>query len=85
MAKYDKRLEKLREILEAFIEEKIKAEDIEWMEEQEVMDWLRISRSTLYRWRKNRVIIYSKLGGRTLYPKQLLQKYFFYMAMKNTG
>ena len=72
----------MEEILKELAEGMPKTEEIEWIEEQEVMDWLKISRSTLYRWRSARIIMYSKMGKRPLYPKQLIQKYIVRLALR---
>ena len=37
--------------LQQYISEKINPNDIEWIEEQEMMDWLKLSRSPLFRLR----------------------------------
>jgi hypothetical protein len=68
--------------LQQFISEKINPNDIEWIEEQEMMDWLKLSRSTLFRLRSRRRILFVKLGSRVMYPKQLIQKYFFNRLIK---
>lgn len=38
-------------------------------ESHNVMRLLKISESTLYRYRKQKIIAYTKLGGKYLYPK----------------
>ena len=38
-------------------------------ESHNVMHLLKISESTLYRYRKQKIIPYTKLGGKYLYPK----------------
>lgn len=68
--------------LQQYISEKINPKDIEWIEEQEMMDWLKVSKSTLFRLRSRRRILFVKLGSRVMYPKQLIQKYFFNHLIK---
>lgn len=68
--------------LQQYISEKINPNDIEWIEEQEMMDWLKLSRSTLFRLRSGRRILFVKLGSCVMYPKQLIQKYFFNRLIK---
>jgi len=41
----------------------------EFYESHNVMYLLKISESTLYRYRKQKLIPYTKLGGKYLYPK----------------
>jgi hypothetical protein len=41
----------------------------EFYESHNVMYLLKISESTLYRYRKQKIIAYTKLGGKYLYPK----------------
>jgi hypothetical protein len=41
----------------------------EFYESHNVMRLLKISESTLYRYRKQKLIAYTKLGGKYLYPK----------------
>lgn len=68
--------------LQQYISEKINPNEIEWIEEQEMMDWLKVSKSTLFRLRSRRRILFVKLGSRVMYPKQLIQKYFFNRLIK---
>jgi hypothetical protein len=68
--------------LQQYISEKINPNEIEWIEEQEMMDWLKVSKCTLFRLRSRRRILFVKLGSRVMYPKQLIQKYFFNRLIK---
>jgi len=68
--------------LQQYISEKINPNEIEWIEEQEMMDWHKVSKSTLFRLRSRRRILFVKLGSRVMYPKQLIQKYFFNRLIK---
>ena len=65
----------LRQLFADFFNQQLKPEEIQWLEEQQVLDWLRISRSTLYRLRQNQLIFHCKMGGRILYPKELIHKF----------
>ena len=68
--------------LQQYISEKINPNEIEWIEEQEMMDWHKVSKSTLFRLRSRRRILFVKLGSRVMYPKQLIQKYYINRLIK---
>lgn len=48
-----------------------------WLDGSEIKIKFKISDSTLYRYRKNHIIPYTKLGGRYLYPKSFFTKSLF--------
>ncbi|WP_347174317.1 helix-turn-helix domain-containing protein [Polaribacter uvawellassae] len=54
-----------------------------WITTCEVMAYLKISRSTLYRLRKKHNIPSFKLGGIPVFPKRLLNKLFIRRALDN--
>ena len=51
----------------------------EWLTTEEVMDHLNISRSTLYRLRKQQHLPSFKLGRIPMYPKHLLNQLFSFL------
>lgn len=40
-----------------------------WLESHNVMQILKVTESTLYRYRKNNTIPFKKIGGKYMYPK----------------
>lgn len=54
-----------------------------WLTTEEAMAHLHISRSTIYRLRKQRHIPSFKLGNIPMYPKHLLNKMFMLKAISN--
>jgi len=54
-----------------------------WLTTEEAMIHLNISRSTIYRLRKQKNIPNLKVGNSTIYPKHLLNKLFIQKAILN--
>ncbi len=54
-----------------------------WLTTEEVMAYLKISKSTLYRLRKQHNIPNFKLGNMPIFPKHLLNKLFLIKALQN--
>lgn len=54
-----------------------------WLTTEEAMVHLNVSRSTMYRLRKQHNIPSFKLGHSPMYPKHLLNKLFIHMAIDN--
>lgn len=55
----------------------------EWLTTQQVLIHLKISRSTLYRMRKNQQIIGVKIGSSPMFPKSLINKTFLLRGLNN--
>lgn len=53
-----------------------------WLNIQEVMDYLKISKSTLYRLSKQDIIPNYKLGNMRMYPKNLINRIFITKTLK---
>ena len=56
-----------------------------WLTTEEVMAYLNVSRSTMYRLRKKHNIPNFKLGHIPIYPKYLLNKMFMGKALRNVN
>lgn len=54
-----------------------------WLTTEQTMAHLNVSRSTMYRLRKDRNIPNFKLGNIPMYPKHLLNKLFMRKALRN--
>ncbi len=54
-----------------------------WLTTEQAMEYLNVSRSTMYRLRKQHNIPSFKLGHIPIYPKHLLNKLFIHMALGN--
>lgn len=54
-----------------------------WLTTEEAMAYLNVSRSTIYRLRKQHNIPNFKLGRMPMYPKFLLNKLFIQKAIRN--
>jgi hypothetical protein len=54
-----------------------------WLTTEEAMIHLNVSRSTMYRLRKKKLIPSFKLGHSPMYPKHLLNKLFMHRALQN--
>jgi excisionase family DNA binding protein len=54
-----------------------------WLTTEEAMAHLNVSRSTIYRLRKQQHIPNFKLGHIPMYPKHLLNKVFLHRALSN--
>jgi excisionase family DNA binding protein len=54
-----------------------------WLTTEETMVHLSISRSTIYRLRKQKSIPNLKIGNSNIYPKHLLNKLFIQRAIRN--
>ncbi|MDO6801933.1 helix-turn-helix domain-containing protein [Wenyingzhuangia sp. 1_MG-2023] len=54
-----------------------------WLTTEEAMLHLNLSRSTIYRLRKNQDIPTFKLGGIPMYPKHFLNKLFIQKSISN--
>ena len=78
----DQQNDYIRQQLQQYVSEKINPNEIEWIEEQEMMEWLKVSKSTLFCLRRQSRILFVKLGSRVMYPKQLIQKYFLNCLIK---
>ena len=46
----------------------------EWLDSYDLMQQFKISRSTLYRWKKNKVLVASCLGRKDMFRKSLIEK-----------
>ena len=46
----------------------------DWMDKQDVMFMLRISDATLRRWRRNKVLSHTKMGGKIYYRRDEIEK-----------
>ena len=46
----------------------------QWMTSDEAQLFLKVSRSTLYRWCKNKQLPYTKLGGVLYFPKIFIEQ-----------
>lgn len=53
----------------------------EWLTTEEVMKYLKTSRSTIYRLRKRQIIPSLKVGNMPMYPKLLLNRVFLSKAL----
>lgn len=56
-----------------------------WLTTEEAMEYLNVSRSTIYRLRKQKNIPNIKLGHIPMYPKYLLNKMFIRKALGNVN
>lgn len=54
-----------------------------WLTTEEAMAYLNVSRSTMYRLRKNHHIPSTKIGHSPMYPKCLLNKFLINRAIRN--
>lgn len=54
----------------------------EWLTTEEVMQYLNVSRSTMYRLRKRQIIPSLKVGNMPMYPKLLLNRVFLPKALQ---
>ncbi|NJB83754.1 helix-turn-helix domain-containing protein [Wenyingzhuangia aestuarii] len=54
-----------------------------WLTTEGAMDYLKVSRSTIYRLRKHHQIPSFKLGRIPMYPKHLLNKLFLQKSLSN--
>ncbi|WP_139957987.1 helix-turn-helix domain-containing protein [Flavicella sediminum] len=54
-----------------------------WLTTEEIMEHLHVSRSTIYRLRKQHHIPSFKLGRSPMYPKHLLNKLFLQKSLRN--
>ena len=55
---------------------------LEWLDETQILSYLKVSRSTLFRLRKQKLIKFSKVGGRAFYAKQLIDNMLLLQLLK---
>lgn len=47
----------------------------DWITEKDVRDWLKISRTTLWKWKKEGRVAYTKVaGGKTMYDRKQINE-----------
>ena len=55
-----------------------------WMTSDETQLFFKVSRSTLYRWCKNKQVPYTKLGGVLYFPKTFIEELMVHKLQNNT-
>ena len=59
--------------------------DEHWMTSDEAQHYLKVSRSTLYRWCKTKQVPYTKLGGVLYFPKSFIEQFMGRKMVRNTA
>jgi len=56
----------------------------QWMTSEEAQQFLKVSRTTLYRWCKNKQLPFTKLGGVLYFPKVFIEQ-LMERKLQNSG